>query len=102
MLDLAVKSDHVLLELDIVAGGISEHEPCLTIVVDKNSRVDIRPVGTAERFAQSVLERTCGRVCNSNAYAASASRIVFESHIVIEFTVAFDTLRRPSRVLFAP
>ena len=65
---LAVELYHVFLKLDIVQSGVAEVKISLTVVVNQNGWVDISPVGTAQRLADSVLKWTCGRVGNGNAY----------------------------------
>ena len=101
LLYIRAERHHILIEFYIVAGRISEHEPCLTVIVDHNCRVDICPVRTAQRLTENVLIRTFGAVCNSNADSTSLS-FICSSEVEIILSVALDALRSPCVILTAP
>ena len=84
-----VESDHILLELDIVAFGIAEHKPCLTVIVYHNSRVDVIPIRTAERLAEDVLVRSLGFVSNADAYRSAVGSCC---EIEVILAISLDTL----------
>ena len=102
LLNLPVERDHILFQLDIVAGRVAEHEPCLPVVVDDDSRINVPPVRAAERLAEHILVGTFGIVCNRNADGSSAAGLIGSREVEVVFAVALDALRSPRVIRLAP
>ena len=84
-----VESYHILLELYVIAPRITEHQPCLTVIVYHNSRVDVVPVRTAERLSEDVLVRSLGSVSDADAYRSAVGSCC---EIEVILAIALDTL----------
>ena len=65
---LAFVAYHVAVQLQVVDAGVAPHQPCLAVVVDKHSGVDVVPAAVfIERFAQCVAERPGWAVAHCHA-----------------------------------
>ena len=65
---LTTVRDHVLVQLQVVALGISPHQPRLTVVINHHRGVDMIPATVLEeRFSYRITEGTDGRVADSYA-----------------------------------
>ena len=59
--------DHVLVQLQVVALGVTPHEPCLTVIVNHHRWVDVVPrTILKQRFADGITERASRRVADGN------------------------------------
>ena len=104
--DLAVKLDHVRLQLRDVKHGVPPREPRRAVVVDEDRRVHVVPADGAgrhavphERLADGVLERTFRLVGDGDADGASAVLpLAAERDVEPVFAVLPDRLGGPGVV----
>ena len=90
---LAINANHVLIELCIIHPWIAPHNPCLTIVVNHDGWVYMVPFRIGiERFADSIAERSCRRIADSNTYRHSLGVATMGADVPIELTIALNTL----------
>ena len=90
-----VNAHHVLVQLGIPAAVVAPEEVGLSVVVDKDGRVDIPPVARDERTTDGVNPRSFGTVGNSHTDAVQVSNRVLSSHIPIPFAIALYCLTCP-------
>src|SRR5574344_1992695 len=99
-LHLAIKRNHILIELDIIHARVAPHEPCLTFLVNHNSRVSMIPTAILiEWLADGITERTCGRICHCHANSHSIGKARMGTDIPIKLAIALNALACPGTVI---
>ena len=86
--------NHVLIQLHIITIGISPIQISLSVVIDKDSRIDISVFSLHKRSFQRVIERSIRTVGHSHSDSSLPLQIRHR-YIHIKFPVAFHTLSRP-------
>ena len=102
--DRTIQLDHILFQFDIVALGIPPIKICLSVVVNKNSRIDIFPRDLG-KFGRHIIGDQCGttgihkrtdrRIRYGYTDGFSVNSAVFHRHIPIELPVTFYHLTSP-------
>ena len=102
--DRTIQLNHILFQFDIVALGIPPIKICLSVVVNKNSRIDIFPRDLG-KFGRHIIGDQCGttgihkrtdrRIRYGYAYGFSVNSAMFHCHIPIELSVTFYHLTSP-------
>ena len=91
---------HVAVQLQVIYLRIAPHEPCLSVVVDHDRRIDMIPRAVLEQgFADSIAERTRRRVADSHTNSHTVRLFRVGTDIPIELAIAFDGLRCPGSVV---
>ena len=97
---LATIGNHVAIQLQVVTLRIAPHEPCLSVVVDEDSRVDVIPRAVLEEgLANSVAERPDRRIADCHADCHASRQFGMCTDVPVELAVALNCLRSPSPVV---
>ena len=100
LLHLTIDADHVLIQLQVVDARIAPIEPCLTIIINEHSGVNMIPTAIfIERLANGIAERTCGRICHSHTNRHTARETGMSTDVPIELTIALYALTRPCTIV---
>ncbi len=97
--DLALKRNHIPVELHIINFRITPVEISLSVIVDKDRRVDIVPTAVDKRRAYGILKRSDRRVTYSHSDSHRPGKTGVERHIEIKLAIALHTLRCPGPVV---